>query len=176
MTVFYQIWKTIRARLLVISGILGVLMFISTLFVLGVHHAQDLSAQVQEKLGIYVYLDDTPEMEAVVTAEALQLVKDLESIDIQSQYYTKEDAFNILKDKLPDVTADLEKYGIDNPLPPTMYIIFEDEKQWTEVKNVVLRYENIIQNAQDIDTHGFSFSEQERRVVDILNILSIARV
>ena len=137
---------------------------------------QWLSEQVRDKLWVYLYLDDAPEMESLVTAEALDIVNKLHGLGIESQYYTKEDAFSILKKKLPEVTADLEKYGISNPLPPTLYIVFDDENQRTQVKNIVVEYSDIIQNSQDIDESWFSFSEQERRVVDVLNVISIARV
>lgn len=137
---------------------------------------QWVSDQVREKLGIYLYLDDAAEMESLVTAEALDIVQKLTELGIESQYYTKEDAFSILKKKLPEVTADLEKYGISNPLPPTLYIIFDNEDQWNQVRNIVMEYKEIIQNSQDIDSTWFSFSEQERRVVDVLNVISIARM
>jgi len=168
-----QIWKIMRGRLVAIMSIIGVLLFLCTVFFVWNTHVENISDQVREKLGIYLYLDDDSETEALVTAKALEMVQEFDAIGVSAQFYTKEDAFSVLEKKLPDVTADLEKYGISNPLPPTLYIVFKDEQERVKIKDIVLTNQDVIQNAQDIDSPWFSFAEQERRVVDVLNVVNV---
>ena len=64
-------------------------------------------------------------------------------------FYSKEDAFNVLEKKLPNVIGNLQQYGIPNPLPPTLYVLFDNQKEYDALKEIVLDYESIIINLDD---------------------------
>jgi cell division protein FtsX len=88
-------------------------------------------------------------------------------------FYSKEDAFQILEERLPNVIETFEKYGIENPLPPTMYVQFRNEKDYVFLKEIVLEYEDVIKNLDDLENNGFAFSDQERRSANVINLTNV---
>jgi len=95
---------------------------------------------------------------------------ELEQSGMKVQFFSKEDAFQILEDRLPNVIENFEKYGIENPLPPTMYVQFNNEQEYERMKDIVLTHEDVIVNLDDLESDGFTFSEQERRSANVINL------
>jgi len=56
-----------------------------------------------------------------------------------------------LENKIPEITENFDKFGIDNPLPSTLYIMFYNEKEYNIMKEVILKNKDMVLNIQDID-------------------------
>lgn len=124
---------------------------------------------LRDKLWVYLYLDDSRDADEIY-ADAIQMKGSLEKSGMQVDFYSKQEAFSILESRLPNVIENFEKYGIDNPLPPTMYVKFRDEQEYWAMKKIINKYEDIIMNLDDLGTEWFTFSEQERRSADVINL------
>jgi cell division protein FtsX len=66
----------------------------------------------------------------------------------------------------------LEKYNIENPLPPTIYVLFDSKQEYEAMKTIVLNYEENIINLTDV-TKGLTFGEQEQRVEKVINLMNV---
>jgi len=100
---------------------------------------------------------------------------ELEAQGMQVEYYSRQDAFDTLSKKLPDVVQSFDKFGISNPLPATMYIMFKDSSEYEMVKTIAAKYQPIIVNSLDTtrDTH---LRQQEQRVINIINLGNVVTV
>jgi cell division protein FtsX len=65
------------------------------------------------------------------------------------EFYSKEEAFGLLADRLPDVIDNLDKFGIDNPLPPTLYVMFRNKSEYEYLKSTLEEYAPILDNLDD---------------------------
>lgn len=83
-------------------------------------------------------------------------------------FSSKDDALNFLEKKIPDVVNNFQKYGITNPLPATLYVMFRNEGQYESLKTIILKHKDIILNIKDIDPDK-SLAQQENRVLTIIN-------
>ncbi len=165
-----QMIKSSWPQMLSLVGIISFLLFFLNLLMILSYNTNVFNQNVREKLGVYLYLDDNAAVKDVVYAEAIQMKSDLEQKWMNVDFYSKEDAFQILEDRLPNVIENFEKYGIENPLPPTLYIQFSNEQDYTNLKDIVLSYEDVIMNLGDLETEGFAFTEQERRSANVINL------
>jgi cell division protein FtsX len=156
----------------VVSGVLITAFLLFFLNILGIASYQiDASAdQVQQKLGMYFYLNDDPKYKDIVYSQAIELMKELKDAGMQVEFYSKEDAFVLLEKRLPNVIGSLEKFGIANPLPPTIYVMFRNQEEYEQLKTIVLKYEAIIGDLKKM-TWWFTFTEQEARVATVINLM-----
>jgi len=113
-------------------------------------------------------LDDSKDADGVYT-KAIDMISELEQVGLQVDFYSKEDAFKMLEKRLPNVIGNLEKYGISNPLPPTLYVTFRNQEDYEVLKSLIIRYDDIIMNLDDLNV-GRSFSQQENRVAKVINL------
>jgi cell division protein FtsX len=67
------------------------------------------------------------------------------------------------------VVGNFEKYGISNPLPATLYVMFRNQSQYEDLKAVILKHKDIILNIKDVDPDK-SLQQQENRVLTIINL------
>lgn len=156
----------------VVSGILITAFLLFFLNVLGIASYQigKSADQVQKKLGVYFYLNDDPKAKDVVYAQAIQLMKELKEAHMEVEFYSKEDAFVLLEKRLPNVIGSLEKFGIENPLPPTIYVMFRSQQEYEQLKTIVLKYEWIIGDLKKM-TGWFTFTQQEARIATVINLM-----
>lgn len=89
---------------------------------------------------------------------------------METTFFSKEQAFQRLTAQVPDVLPDLEKYGVDNPLPATIYVTFRSEEEYQILKSIVIRYAALISNSNDISS-GVRFSQQEQRIQTAMNMM-----
>jgi cell division protein FtsX len=87
-------------------------------------------------------------------------------------YSTKDDALSFLQKKVPDVVENFQKFGITNPLPATLYIMFSNDAQYTALKTVILQHKAIILNPSDVD-NGTSIKQQENRILNTINMSNV---
>jgi cell division protein FtsX len=67
-------------------------------------------------------------------------------------FSSKDDALNFLEKKIPDVVNNFQKFGIDNPLPSTLYVMFDSNTTYESLKNIIIQNKDIILNIKDIDS------------------------
>lgn len=130
---------------------------------------------VKGKLGVYLYIKSIPSQEDRITEQVIEMKTALEAQGMKVEYYSRQDAFDTLSKKLPDVVESFDKYGISNPLPATMYIMFKDSSEYEQVKEIAAKYQPIIVNSLDTtrDTH---LRKQEQRVINIINLGNVVTV
>lgn len=103
-----------------------------------------------------------------VFSKIIELKEILEWEWLNVKYYSKADVFKLLDQRIPDVIESFKKYWIDNPLPPTLYVTFQNEEEFSRMKSIVREYEYLITNLNDINEKT-KFEEQEWRIVNIIN-------
>jgi len=130
------------------------------------------SGELKNKLWVYLYFKEWEKIEQVQENRDLiiDLKTNLEKAWLSVQYLSKDDAIKTLSKRLPKIIDNFEKYGIKNPIPPTMYIIFRNDKEYEAMRKIVSnpKYQEIILNISDIWTTK-SFKEQESRVKKIIS-------
>jgi len=135
------------------------------------------SQDARNKLGIYLYFKEWDKPEDI--QKTYELIIDmktrLENNWIKVIYLSKEKAIKTLSKRLPKIIQNFEKYGIKNPIPPTMYIIFKSENQYKIVRKIVTdpKYSSIILNISDIWTEN-SYKKQEQivsKTIEFTNFL-----
>jgi cell division protein FtsX len=168
-------WAMVRASwlyLVWVAVLISFLLFLANIFVVLTYNVHQFASTLQQQLGVYVYLQDIPGKQDEIYTQAIRLIEDLERHNISVRFYSKEEAFALLSDRLPDIIGNLEKYGISNPLPATLYVTFSSKEQFDTVSAFVGQYSGIITNINDL-TSTKSFDHQEQRIA---YILSLARV
>lgn len=162
--------------LFVKNAFLVAFLFILLNLFLGVGvYVKDLAKQVQNKMGVYLYLNDTPWNETKVYNQVLAIKKDLEEHDVQVKFVSKEDAFNFLEKKLPNITENFNKFDIENPLQSTLYLTFKDKKSYEYTAQTLAKNKEIISNYNDIKK-GTSLHAQNNRVIGIMNLSYFAQI
>lgn len=160
--------KASRIQTLLTVVILSSLLLLSTMLGWVVQITGNTVDSLEDKLGFYFYLEENID-EDVGASVLLELTQDLESIGLRPVYYSKEQAFERLARSLPNVIDDLQKYDIENPLPPTLYVPFSDRESYELLRNVLLEYNDFITNSQELNSQ-IVFGTQEKRIQSILSI------
>jgi len=167
--------RTYWKQLLVISLLMWFLLYILNLF-LGISlYAGNFSDTMRDKLGMYFYIKDTHWDEHIVYKDIMDLKDKLEDNWLEVMFSSKEDAFDFLQDRIPDVVDSFQKYGIENPLPATLYVMFDNENEYQILRSAIMDYKNIILNIKDID-QGTTLKQQENRVLSIINLTNFVKI
>jgi len=76
----------------------------------------------------------------------------LEKAGLKVDYLSKDEAIKTLSKRLPNVIKNFERYGIENPIPPTLYITFKSQKEYDTMRKIVddKKYQDILLNLSDI--------------------------
>jgi len=119
-------------------------------------------------LWIYFYIKDNSSNQWNVYEKIISLKDELESAWLNVIFSSKEDAAWFLEKRLPNILENFEKFGIENPLPATLYIMFDDENEYNFMKKKVIENKDIILNIKDIDK-WVTLKQQENRVLKIIN-------
>lgn len=135
--------------------------------VYGINHISD---GFKDRLWIYLYIkEDTKD-----TNETVDQIKKLTQEVIQAgmdiKYYSKTDALLVLQQKIPDVIKNFQKYGINNPLPATLYITFQNETDFEKLKTILINYRAIISNNADLEQTTINLRDQEKRVKSFIHM------
>jgi len=170
-----MIFKNSGRQLFIIGLLIGFLVFILNIF-LGISlYTHQFSGTLKDKLGIYFYIKDIPWNEPVVYKEIILLKEELESKWLEVSFSSKEDAFGFLQKRLPNILENFEKFGIENPLPATLYVMFDDEKEYNYLKTSIIAHKSIILNIKDIDKWA-TLKQQENRVLKVVNFTNFIMV
>lgn len=158
-------WK----QLLWVGILIWFLLFLLNIFVGISSYTSSLSSTFSEKLWMYFYIKENPETQDVVYKRVMELQSKLQEEWLHVMFSSKEDAIKFLENKMPEISSNFDKYGIENPLPPTLYVMFNSHKQYDSLKTTLLQYKDIILNIKDLSNNQ-TIQEQENRMLNIINI------
>lgn len=162
--VFQVIW---------ISLLIGFLLYLLHILVGLSFWVQNMSQNIQDKLGVYFYIKEIPNQKDQTYSKVIEMKDKLEKLGMKVQYLSKDDAIKSIERKVPSILESFEKYGIKNPLPATVYVLFNNIKDYDKLKAIVTMYEDIISNRDDISKIGESIKKQEARVLNTLSLTKL---
>ncbi len=168
---FTRIIKTTIFQFIATIFLLSFLFFFLTILAGLTIKVADFSHDLKDKLGIYIYFrdgKDTQDSESIFT-EIINLENELKSKNLNVQFSNKEEGIKVLSKRFPEIIDNFKKYGLDNPIPHTMYIVFDDEKGYNDMKTILSKpqYKDIVQNLDELGITN-SFREQEQRVANTI--------
>lgn len=157
------ITKSYKIPLIIISLLMGFLVFIMNGFLASSLYGKQFNDNLKDKLGVYIYLKDSTSPE-----EALNIKENLESHGLKVSYSTKQEALNFVEKRVSDLTTTLRKYNLENPLPATFYISYNDFDHFQTMKNTLEAHKDHIMNMNDLSDNAIK--TQEKRVLNIINL------
>lgn len=163
-----QIMKDGIFQVIGVSFLIWFLLYLLHILVglsLGVHY---MSQNIQNKLGVYFYIKDNPNQQDQTYSKVIEMKDKLEKLWMKVNYVSKDEAIKSIERKVPSVLESFEKYGIKNPLPATVYVLFDNNKDYEKLKAVITLYEWIIANRDDISKIGENMKKQETRILQTL--------
>ena len=158
-----------------ISVLSGFLLFLLNILVWVSLYGNTLNDSLKDKLGMYFYIRDDAQQQEKIYKQVLVLKEDLEEEWLQVKFLTKEDALDFMQKRLPELTWSLEKFGMTNPLPATLYVTFSDKSQYNVLQDVMIENKDIILNVQDLDQID-NLQEQETRIVNVIKLSNFVQV
>ncbi|MFA7298328.1 MAG: hypothetical protein WC010_01660 [Candidatus Absconditabacterales bacterium] len=161
--------KTSWTNVLGVSIFIGFLLFLLNIF-LGISlYSHQFTGDLKDRLGMYFYIKEDTTQTNEIYKKIITLKDELESKGLKVMFSSKDDALAFLQKKIPDVVSNFQKFGIDNPLPATLYVMFDSDNKYESLKTIILKNKDIILNTKDIDT-GSTLQQQENRVLTIINL------
>ena len=170
-----SIFRTYKWQMIWISVLSWFLLFLLNILIWVSMYGNTLNDSLKDKLWMYFYLRDDVESQWQVYKQVIVLKDRLEKEWLQVKFLTKEDAMDFMNKRLPELTWSLEKFGMTNPLPATLYVTFSDKSQYVTLQNVMLENKDIILNIQDLDQIE-NLEEQEARIVNIIKLSNFVQV
>jgi len=168
---FFRLLKTNVLQILATVFLLSFLIFFLNILIALTANIYSFSQDIKWKLGVYLYFNEWEKPDEINKnyAKIIQMQDRLRQAGLKVKFYSKEDAIKTLSKRLPKIIQNFEKYGIKNPLPPTMYITFSSEAEYQKMKQIVTdpQYSDIILNLSDV-WGASSFKSQEQRVSKII--------
>jgi len=168
---FVRLLKTNIIQVIATVLLLSFLIFFLNVLITLTANVYSFSNEIKNKLWVYLYFKEWDTTEQV--SKTYNLIMDmqhrLQQAGLKVIYYSKDKWLETLAKRLPKIIQNFQKYWIENPIPPTMYIIFDSEKQYQNMKKIVTdpKYSSIILNLSDIWGNN-SFKKQERRISQII--------
>lgn len=157
-----------KLQLWIVASLVGWLLFILNIFLGLSLYSQEFSSGIKEKLGMYFYIVDTEEWNDAVYARVMELSKSLQSQWMETVFASKEEAFWFLQNRIPNVVENFKRFGINNPLPATLYVMFDSDQEYQALKKNIVNYKDVISNVTDLD-QWMQLKQQENRVVNLIN-------
>ena len=170
-----SIFRTYKWQMIRISVLSWFLLFLLNILIWVSMYGNTLNDSLKDKLWMYFYLRDDVESQWQVYKQVIVLKDKLEKEWLKVKFLTKEDAMEFMNKRLPELTWSLEKFGMTNPLPATLYVTFSDKSQYVTLQNVMLENKDIILNIQDLDQIE-NLEEQEARIVNVIKLSNFVQV
>ncbi len=161
--------KTSWTNVLGVSVFIGFLLFLLNIFLWVSLYANQFTGQLKDRLGMYFYIKEDTTQTNEIYKKVITLKDQLEAQGLKVMFSSKDDALAFLQKKIPDVVSNFQKFGIDNPLPATLYVMFDSDSKYESLKTIILANKDIILNTKDIDTWS-TLKQQENRVLTIINL------
>jgi len=161
--------KTSWTNILWVSIFIGFLLFLLNIFLWVSLYANQFTGQLKDRLGMYFYIKEDTTQTNEIYKKVITLKDELESQWLKVMFSSKDDALAFLQKKIPDVVSNFQKFGIENPLPATLYVMFDNDSKYESLKTIILKNKDIILNTKDIDAWS-TLKQQENRVLTIINL------
>ncbi|EKD24867.1 MAG: hypothetical protein ACD_80C00145G0001 [uncultured bacterium (gcode 4)] len=161
--------KNSWANVFGVSIFIWFLLFLLNIFLWVSLYANQFTGQLKDRLGMYFYIKEDTTQTNEIYKKVIALKDELESNWLKVMFSSKADALAFLQKKIPDVVSNFQKFGIENPLPATLYVMFDNDSKYESLKTIVLKNKDIILNTKDIDA-GSTLKQQENRVLTIINL------
>ncbi len=166
---FASIFHKKKHHLWLVTILIGWLLFLLNVFLGMALYTQEFSSGIREKLWMYFYIVDDVDRDDSVYAEVMQLSKKLEDAGMDTVFASKNEAFGFLENRIPNVIENFNRFGINNPLPATLYVMFDTDQQYQVLKETIGSYRSIISNVSDLD-QAANLRQQENRVVTMISL------
>lgn len=164
-----SVLKTSWTNILGVSVFIGFLLFLLNIFLWVSLYASQFTGQLKDRLGMYFYIKEDTTQSNEIYKKVITLKDELESKWLKVMFSSKDDALAFLQKKIPDVVSNFQKFGIENPLPATLYVMFDNDSKYESLKTIILKNKDIILNTKDIDAWS-TLKQQENRVLTIINL------
>jgi len=166
-----RLFKTKVFQTLATVFLLSFFIFFLNIIIALTFNINSFSNELKWKLWVYLYMKewDTKDEISKSYSLILDLKTQLENTGLKVNYLSKDEAIKTLSKRLPNIIKNFEKYGIDNPIPPTLYITFTSQKEYNTMRKIVddKKYQDIFLNLSDIWDKN-SFKDQEKRISKII--------
>ncbi len=163
-----RVLKAFRLQFVWIWFLISFLVFLLNILFWLSFNINNFTKDIRHKLWIYFYIKDDGDKDQYY-AQTVKLKEELADAGLRVEFYSKEEAFRLLEKRMPDVIKNFEKYGIENPLPPTLYVIFDNNEKYNKLKEIIKKYKDLVTNTEDIEK-GNSYEEQESRIKTVINL------
>ncbi len=131
-----------------------------------------ISENITSKIWMYFYIqDENQENWDEIYKKIINIKDQLANHWIRSEFSSKNDAFSYLETKIPEITNNFEKFGIENTLPSTLYVMFKNKKEYWIMKDIIVANRDIILNVKDVDKWA-TLQQQENRALKVIEIIS----
>jgi len=161
--------KTSWTNVFGVSLFIWFLLFLLNIFLWVSLYANQFTGQLKDRLGMYFYIKEDTTQTNEIYKKVITLKDNLESKGLKVMFSSKDDALAFLQKKIPEVVTNFQKFGIENPLPATLYVMFDSDSKYEALKTIIIANKDIILNTKDIDT-GSTLKQQENRVLTIINL------
>jgi len=156
-------------QLWLVTGLIAGLLFVFNVFLGLAFYGQEFSSGLKEKIGMYFYVVDSVSTDDSVYTQVTQLTKKLEDAGMETVFASKDEAFGFLQNRIPNVIENFKRFGINNPLPATLYVMFDNDQQYQILKDTIISYKSIISNSSDVDQVS-TLGQQENRAVMMIQL------
>lgn len=163
-----RVLKAFRLQFMWIGFLISFLVFLLNILFGLSFNINNFTKDVRHKLWIYFYIQEEWDIDEIY-AQTMKLKEELSDNWLRVEFYSKEEAFRLLEKRMPDVIKNFEKYWIENPLPPTLYVIFDNNEKYNKLKEIVKKYKDLVTNTDDIEKWN-SYEEQEARIKTVINL------
>ncbi len=165
----YHLMKHHWKQLLWVGILIWFLLFLLNIFIGISSYTNSFSDNLKSRLWMYFYIKEAPEIQETTYKSIINLQNELQKQWLKAMFSSKDDAMKFLSNKLPEISQNFEKFGIENPLPATLYVMFSSHKEYEILKTTIIKYKDIILNIKDI-SQWTNIQEQENRILNIINL------
>ena len=170
-----SLFRSYRWQMIWISVLSWFLLFLLNILIWVSMYGNTLNESLNDKLWMYFYLNDNVESENKLYKQVIQLKDKLEKEWLRVNLITKDDAMDFMMKRLPELNGSLEKFGMTNPLPATLYVTLPDISKYETLKEVMLENKEIIINIQDIEQLD-NLESQENRIRNVIRLSNFVQI
>ena len=168
---FWRIVDTSKFQFITTILLLSFLLFFLNILVALTVNMYSFSNTLKKKLWVYIYFREWKNKQQTeqIYSKIIKLKTELERNKLVVIFQDKEEAIKWLAEKYPNIIRNFEKYWVGNPIPPTMYINFDNKQEYEFMKKILSKpeYKDIISDFDEIEKNQ-SFEEQEERISKII--------
>ena len=167
--------KSNRLNFLYTTVLVWMILFIFNIIFWLTISANKIEEDAASRIWIYFYIQEDENNKDEIYTRIIWIKDALNKEWIKVRFSSKDEAFSYLESKIPELTNNFDRFGIENPLPSTLYVMFSSKKEYEKMKEIIIANKDIIMNAKNIDQWA-TLTQQENRSLRILKILDIIKI